>query len=352
MKKQCAVLVSGGVDSSVALRLLQEQGYEPTAFYLKIWLEDELAHLGVCPWQEDLSFVEAVCKQAQVPLEVVSLQKEYWDRVVSSTLKELKAGRTPNPDILCNQRIKFGAFYDKIGRLYEHVATGHYARVQRSGSVVELHATDDPVKDQTYFLSNLAQDQLSRALFPIGHLTKAQVREEAQRFDLPNKERKDSQGICFLGKLKFSDFVKHHFGVQEGDLREFETHEKIGTHQGYWFYTVGQRQGLGLGGGPWYVVAKEPKSNTIFISRHYYTDDKVRDRFIMRECNWIGLAPQEAVLKVKLRHGPHFNSAQLTPLNNGTFQVQLEQRDQGLADGQYAVFYEGSRCLGGGVISS
>jgi len=352
MKKQCAVLVSGGVDSSVALRLLQEQGYEPTAFYLKIWLEDELAHLGVCPWQEDLSYVEAVCKQANVPLEVVSLQKEYWDRVVSFTLKEIKAGRTPNPDILCNQRIKFGAFYDSIGQQYEFVATGHYARLHRNGSVVELHATDDLIKDQTYFLSHLAQDQLSRALFPLGHLTKAQVREEAQRFDLPNKERKDSQGICFLGKLKFSDFVKHHFGVQEGDLKEFETNQKMGTHQGYWFYTVGQRQGLGLGGGPWYVVAKEPISNTVFISRHYYADDKVRDRFIMHECNWIGQAPQEGDFNVKLRHGPHFNSAHLKPLPDGTFQVQLEQRDQGLADGQYAVFYDGSKCLGGGVISS
>ena len=351
MNKKCAVLVSGGVDSSVALRLLKEQGYESTAFYLKIWLEDELAYLGNCPWQEDLSYVEAVCKQADVPLEVISLQKEYWDRVVTYTLSEIKAGRTPNPDILCNQRVKFGAFFDKLGNGYEKVATGHYARVQGEGTNIELHITDDPVKDQTYFLSHLSRDQLARVLFPIGHLTKIQVRNEAERFDLPNKERKDSQGICFLGKLKFTDFIKHHFGEKEGSLVEFETQEVIGRHRGYWFYTIGQRQGLGLAGGPWYVVAKDFESNIVFISRRYYTDDKERDTFTLRNCNWIGSAPPAGNLKVKLRHGPNFNLAELNPSSDGTYAVSLQERDQGLAEGQYAVFYDGTRCLGGGIIS-
>ena len=162
-----AVLLSGGVDSSVALRLLQEQGHHLTAYYLKIWLEDELAYLGTCPWQEDLAYAEAVCKQAGVPLEVISLQKEYWDEVVAHTIAEVKAGRTPNPDILCNQRIKFGAFFKAPEAQY--VATGHYARVEHGPEGSSLHTTPDAIKDQTYFLSHVTQEQLSRAFFLLGH---------------------------------------------------------------------------------------------------------------------------------------------------------------------------------------
>ncbi len=349
--KKCAVLVSGGVDSSVALRLIQQQGYAPTAFYLKIWLEDELAHLGDCPWQEDLKYVEAVCKQAGVPLEVISLQKEYWDRVVTHTVSEIKAGRTPNPDILCNQRVKFGAFYDKIDASYEYVASGHYARLEREGDMVVLHTTDDAIKDQTYFLSHLSPEQLQRVLFPLGELTKERVRELAQEYDLPNKDRKDSQGICFLGKLKFSEFVKHHMGEQEGPLIEIETGKQMGTHKGFWFYTLGQRQGIGLSGGPWYVTGKSPQDNTIFISRAYYTDDKKRDTFNVTQCNWIVHEPTSDTVRVKLRHGPAFNRATLKRCENGSYSVRLAERDQGLAEGQYAVFYEGTKCLGGGIIT-
>lgn len=351
MKKKCAVLVSGGVDSAVALRLLQEQGYSPTAFYLKIWLEDELAYLGNCPWQEDLSYVTAVCEQAQVPLEIVSLQKEYWDEVVTDTVKHIKAGRTPNPDILCNQRVKFGAFYKKISKEFDVVATGHYARIENDGGTIILHMTDDPIKDQTYFLSQVSKEQLSRAVFPLGDLTKTEVRDLARKYDLPNKDRKDSQGICFLGKLKFHDFIKHHLGEQEGHLVEVETGKQVGRHLGYWFYTIGQRTGIGLAGGPWYVVSKEPKSNTIYISRSYYTSDKIRDSFVISECNWLGPLTLNEPLRVKLRHGPHFNSARLTKIGVDSYQVRLTDRDQGIALGQYAVFYEGTRCLGGGVIT-
>lgn len=350
MKKECAVLVSGGVDSSVALRLVQEQGYAPTAFYLKIWLEDELAHLGSCPWQEDLSYVEAVCAQAKVPLEVISLQKEYWDRVVAHTVSEIRAGRTPNPDILCNQRVKFGAFFEYLAPHFAYVATGHYARVVRRDSHAELHLTDDPIKDQTYFLSHLSQEQVSRALFPLGDLTKVQVRELAARYDLPNKDRKDSQGICFLGKLKFTEFVKHHLGEQEGALIEVETGKRVGTHKGFWFYTIGQRQGLGLSGGPWYVVAKNPQENSVFISCKYYTEDKMRDTLVVSDCNWIVTPPDKTQLKVKLRHGPHFHEATLEKRSEAEYRVKLAARDQGIAQGQYAVFYDGTHCLGGGVI--
>lgn len=347
-----AVLVSGGVDSSVALRLLQEQGHDVTAFYLKIWLEDELSFLGTCPWQEDLAYVEAVCKQANVPLEIISLQKEYWDEVVAHTISEIQAGRTPNPDVLCNQRVKFGAFYNKIDESYSYVATGHYARIERTASQVTLHTTPDSIKDQTYFLSHLSQIQLARALFPLGNLTKAEVRALAQKFDLPNKERKDSQGICFLGKLKFSEFIKYHVGEREGDLIEWETGEKKGTHKGYWYYTIGQRQGLGLAGGPWYVAAKNRNDNTVYISRHYYAPDKIRDTFDVVACNWIAQPPQSSHVLVKMRHGPHFNKATLMKVSDDRWRVTLDERDQGIAQGQYAAFYEGTQCLGSGIIET
>lgn len=345
-----AVLVSGGVDSSVALRLLQREGHSLTAFYLKIWLEDELSFLGVCPWQDDLKYVEAVCKQAGVPLEIMSLQKEYWQEVVTHTLAEIKKGRTPNPDILCNQRIKFGAFYDYLDKSFDFVATGHYARTEKKEGRVFLHTAPDLVKDQTYFLSHLSQDQLQRACFPLGSLDKAQVRQYAALFELPNKDRKDSQGICFLGKLKFNEFLKYHLGEKPGTFIESETGKKMGTHRGFWYHTIGQRQGIGLSGGPWYVVAKNCDENIVFISKSYYTPDKMRDTFIVSSVNWINGAPHTDRLRVKLRHGPTYNEAILTALENDRYRVHLTERDQGIAQGQHAVFYEDTVCLGGGMI--
>jgi tRNA-5-taurinomethyluridine 2-sulfurtransferase len=350
--KHVAMLVSGGVDSSVALRLLLDQGYQVTAFYLKIWLEDELAYLGDCPWEEDLAFVRQVCDQAGVPLEVVSLQKEYHEQVVSYTLAEIKAGRTPNPDILCNSRIKFGAFYNKIDAGYDYVATGHYAQKRELNNQAYLYKSPDSIKDQTYFLAHLSQNQLKRALFPIGHLDKPQVRELAQYYNLPNKIRKDSQGICFLGKLKFSDFIRHHVGEQVGALIEHETHKHMGYHKGFWYYTIGQRQGIGLPGGPWYVVAKDPVANTVRISKTYYEPDKVRDNFNIQNMLWIAGQPEATQpLYVKLRHGARKYSCTLHKLADTNYQVKLDERDQGIAPGQFAVFYQDNYCLGAGVIS-
>ncbi len=349
-----AVLVSGGVDSSVALRLLQEQGHTVTAFYLKIWLEDELSYLGSCPWQEDLAFVRAVCEQAQVELEVVSLQKEYWDHVVAYTIAEVKAGRTPNPDVLCNKRIKFGFFLDYLnscGTKFDKIASGHYAQCVDHNGMYQLKKAPDQVKDQTYFLSYLSQEQLARLVFPIGHLDKAQVRAVAQHYDLPNKDRKDSQGICFLGKLKFSDFIAHYMGVQCGDLREYETGTWLGNHDGFWYYTIGQRQGLGLPGGPWYVVAKDTATNTIYISKSYYAPDKQRNTFTINQCNWIVPPSLHQDLQVKLRHGKLVHACRITPtLQPGKWHVQLAENDQGIAAGQFAVIYDGDMCLGSGVI--
>lgn len=347
-----AVLASGGVDSSVALRRLHEQGHDITAFYLKIWLEDELAFMGTCPWEDDLAYVEQICLDLQIPLEVISLQKEYWGSIISYVLDELRAGRTPNPDMLCNQRVKFGYFCDKIDASFDKIASGHYAQVEDKNGLTYLKRAADSFKDQTYFLAHLSQQQVSRALFPIGDLLKSQVRDLAEQYDLPNKSRKDSQGLCFLGKISFHDFVKHHLGVMPGDFIEHETGSVVGEHEGYWFYTVGQRKGIGLSGGPWYVVNKNIEKNIVYISKEYFSDDKERNTFIVGQSNWIGgHMPQNSdQLTVKVRHGEKEYRCQLSEFDTSTFRVSLEGRDQGLAPGQFAVFYEGDYCLGGGVI--
>lgn len=367
-----AVLTSGGVDSSLALRLLHEQGHDVTAFYLKIWLEEELSFLGDatgCPWEEDLSYVRALCKQLNVPLKIVSLQKEYCDEVVAYTIAQVKAGKTPNPDILCNQRIKFGAFFNKIDlNEYEKVATGHYARVEKGQNGYILKTTSDPVKDQTYFLSHLNQKQLSRALFPIGHLTKRQVRELAEKYDLSSKNRKDSQGICFLGKIKFKEFLRHHLGTKPGDIVEIETNKVIGSHEGFWYHTIGQRKGLGLSGGPWYVVKKDADENIVYVSNKYDEPEKPRNHFFVENLHWIsGEMPKKRDFRVKIRHGEVFYDSVLglgpggADENGGTGVedtgvvdtgvVTIDGRDQGIAAGQFAVFYDRDMCLGCGVIA-
>ncbi len=348
-----AILLSGGVDSSVALALLRARGFtDVTAFYLKIWLEDELAYLGDCPWETDLEYARAVCDMMDVPLEIVPLQSEYFARVVEHTVAELRAGRTPSPDILCNQRIKFGEFFKKIDPAFEKVATGHYAQVVEENGVFRLKRAPDPVKDQTYFLSHLDQSQLSRALFPIGHLTKNEVRQKAIEFNLPTKDRKDSQGICFLGKIQYPEFVRFHLGEKDGAIVEIETGKELGRHSGYWFYTIGQRQGLGLGNGPWFVIGKNVEKNIVYVSHKENFSAKTRNQFLVTNINWIGEAPSREDLRVKIRHGREFFDCRAE--RNGVEtdrRVTISQKDGGIAPGQYAIFYEDEFCLGGGFIA-
>ncbi|XP_021772065.1 uncharacterized protein LOC110736209 [Chenopodium quinoa] len=359
-----AVLISGGVDSSVALRLLHAAGHSCTAFYLKIWFQEDFENYwSECPWEDDLGYAKAVCNQVDVPLEVVHLTDEYWEKVVSYIIEEYRNGRTPNPDVLCNTRIKFGAFMDAISSLdFDYVASGHYANVIHPSidaldnpSVLEL--SRDMVKDQTYFLSHLDQRQLKRLIFPLGCISKDEVRKLASEFSLPNKDRKDSQGICFLGKIKFSDFVARHIGEMEGVMLEAETGDFLGNHRGFWFYTIGQRQGLRLPGGPWYVVQKDIKNNVVFVSRNYYSVDKRRRVFRVGSLKWLGGFPKDNMseLQCKVRHGPSFYSCSLTMVsgencNGDVAVVHLSEDDQGLAAGQFAAFYQGKTCIGSGVI--
>lgn len=387
-KDEVAVLLSGGVDSSVALQLLKNEGRRVRAYYLKIWLEDEIAHLNQCPWEEDLQYATAVCEKIGVPLETLSLQKEYWQYVVQYTLEEAKRGRTPNPDIMCNSRIKFGMFYDYVGRYHSHIATGHYATVIRvsaneslqamlnlpdaddaqRGELVLLQQSPDPVKDQSYFLSNLRQDQLQRCIFPIGKYLKEEVRKLAAEFDLPTKNRKDSQGICFLGKLKFEDFIGHYMGENHGEIRHYATGELMGKHRGLWFHTINQRKGIGLllgpgyvHNGPWFVADKDIERNVLLVTNDVDVVDEPRRSFKVDNINWIAgppvLSPGQlgVTLNVKIRHGPKVIKAVVYPTGSeGSFSsvaVLLSEKDKGIAPGQFAAFYLDDFCLGAGVIS-
>jgi tRNA-specific 2-thiouridylase len=346
-----AVLLSGGVDSSVALASLKAEGtHELTAFYLKIWLEDELAFLGDCPWEDDLHYVRSVCEQFDVPLRIIPLQTEYFQIVVEYAIGELKAGRTPSPDILCNQHIKFGAFYDRIDDSFDKVATGHYARIEEIDGTMFLKRAPDPVKDQTYFLARLSQQQLRRALFPIGHLQKERVRQLAQEYELPNMTRPDSQGICFLGKIKYPEFVRFHLGDNPGDIVDLETGNVLGSHRGIWFHTIGQRHGLGLAGGPWYVVRKDCQENIIYVAHATASMAEARNTLTVGDVHWISGKPDGNVFDFKLRHGPKLVSGTAELLPDDRAEITLSVTDPGVAAGQSAIFYHGDTCLGIGTI--
>jgi tRNA-specific 2-thiouridylase len=382
------MLLSGGVDSAVAMNILVKQNYNVTAFYLKIWLEDELAHLGQCPWEDDYNTCVAVCKHAgNIPLETISLQKEYKDRVISYTIQEARKGRTPNPDIMCNSRVKFGCFYDAIeGRDFDYVASGHYActsvdNQNDQDTPIKLLRAPDPIKDQSYFLSALTQTQLKRILFPIGNLHKSQVRLLADELDLPNKNRPDSQGLCFLGKVKFDEFLQAYLGNDPGDIIDAENGQIIGRHNGIWFHTIGQRKGIGnfllpkaSSQGPWYVVAKDPQQRLIIASNQYDEDafSAARSEFYVEDIKWISLSSHDLKalvtydknldnnkmsfrLSMKIRHGPRIvqGTLSLEDESASSGKIVLDAKDGGLAPGQYVAFYlvDSLECLGSGVIS-
>jgi tRNA-specific 2-thiouridylase len=340
------------VDSSVALMRLVEVGvHDLTAFYLKIWLEDEMAFLGSCPWEEDLEYARQVCDRAGVPLEIVPLQREYLDTVVAYAIDELRAGHTPSPDVMCNRMIKFGAFVDRVGDRFDFVASGHHARVAERAGLARLLRGADAHKDQTYFLCQMRQDQVARSLFPIGDLTKAQVREEARRHGLASADRPDSQGICFLGRVPFDDFVYHHLGEQPGEILEAATGTVLGTHRGTWFHTIGQRRGLGLGGGPWYVVDTDRERNTVTVAHAERLAEHARHSFRIPFPHWIADPPLRSSLEVKIRHGQRLDRCEVTLDEAGGLTVDLiDTDDPGIAAGQFAALYDDEECLGGGVM--
>lgn len=353
-----AVLCSGGVDSSVALALLKELNYDITVFYLKIWLEDELSYLGNCPWQEDVNYVRQTCEFLGVNFEQVSLQRDYWNKVVYQSIELIKNGYTPNPDVFCNQVIKFGVFNDNYGKNFDKIATGHYAARENVDNWSYLKMVLDEIKDQTYFLAYTPYHQLEKVIFPLQIFkNKQEVRDYAIKLNLPSAHRKDSQGICFLGKIPFFDFIKYHCGEKEGLLVNYETGKIEGKHRGFWFYTIGQRQGIGLSGGPWYVISKNHYDNIIYIStknpKIFYSQKKIKIK--INAINY--LVPNKEYLKVgivynvKLRHGKDFNQAEVFKIYDNYIEIILKNNDQGIADGQFMVFYDQlNRCIGSGIM--
>ena len=344
-----AALVSGGVDSSVVVHLLKDQGYTPDIFYIRIGMEDEEGYID-CPAEEDIEITQWIARKYGCRFEEVNLHKEYWDNVVSYTIESVRKGLTPNPDVMCNKLIKFGAFEDRRGYEYDRIATGHYARTVQlphplsSQSTAFLATALDPVKDQTDFLSQLEYRQISKLMFPIGGMMKSEVRAIAHEAHLPSADRKDSQGICFLGKINYNDFIKRYLGEKEGRIVELETGKVLGTHKGYWFHTIGQRKGLFLSGGPWFVVRKDIEENVLYVSQGYDPDaahgHKVTlmgFRYLSADI-WGDFAEEE--VRFKIRHTPEFHPGRLRRLPDGLVEIESNDRIQGIAAGQYATIYD------------
>ena len=336
-----AALVSGGVDSSVVVHLLKEQGYTPDIFYIRIGMEDEEGYID-CPAEEDIEITQWIARKYGCRFEEVNLHKEYWDNVVSYTIESVRKGLTPNPDVMCNKLIKFGAFDDRRGHAYDRIATGHYATTAIVDGRSFLATAKDPVKDQTDFLSQLSYRQIQKLMFPIGHLMKSDVRAIAHEAGLPSADRKDSQGICFLGKINYNDFIKRYLGAREGKIVELESGKVLGTHKGYWFHTIGQRKGLYLSGGPWFVVRKDIENNVLYVSQGYDPREQYGDRITLM--GFHPLAPVELPLpmevKFKIRHTPEFHPGRLVPLPDGLVQIESGELIQGIAAGQYATIYD------------
>ena len=353
-KGRTALLISGGVDSAVALHLLYERGVRPDLYYIKIGMEGEDSS---CSYEEDIELSEAVARKYGLPLQVIDLQKEYWELVVKTYIIErVKKGLTPNSDVMCNKLVKFGAFEQKAGKDYDYLATGHYASLHPDEEGrMWLYAGIDPVKDQTDFLAQLDTFQLEKCIFPLGGLMKSEVRQIAEEQHLPCAHRKDSQGICFLGKIDYNEFIRRFLGEKEGDIVDIETGKKLGTHQGYWFHTIGQRKGLRLGGGPWFVVKKDIEKNILYVAKGYDTSLQYGDEFNLVGFHVLTTNPlsEDAVNEVrfKVRHTSRPVRGWMTKTAEG-WHVKSSQKIQGIAPGQFGVVYdsEGRRCIGSGEI--
>lgn len=349
-----AVLISGGVDSAVVVHLLCEAGYRPDLHYIKIGMEGEDSS---CTAEEDIELSQATARRYGLKLQVTDLQQEYWDRVVGYAIERVRQGLTPNPDVMCNRLVKFGAFEERVGHAYDFIATGHYAtRIEEDG-LVWLGTAKDPVKDQTDFLAQLSYDQLRHTLFPLGQLPKEEVRRIALEAHLPSARRRDSQGICFLGKINYNDFLHRFLGEREGRVIDIETGRTVGRHRGYWYHTIGQRKGLGLSGGPWFVVKKNVKRNIVFVARGWDTQLQYGHDFRLADLHFITRnpwpeVPNEVPIRFKVRHMDHFLPGTLT-LDDRGYHIHSPQPIQGIAPGQFGCIYDAQAriCYGSGEIA-
>ena len=350
-----AALVSGGVDSSVVVYLLKEDGYEPVIFYIKIGMESRDGFID-CPSEEDIEITAYIARKYGCKMEVVSLHKEYWESVVSYTIDAVQRGLTPNPDIMCNKLIKFGVFEQKWGHAFDRIATGHYATTTGIDNKIFLSTAADKIKDQTYFLGQVNYLQISKLMFPIGHLLKKEVRAIAAAQGLPSAARKDSQGICFLGKINYNDFIRRYMGERPGKIVELETGKILGKHKGYWFHTIGQRKGLYLSGGPWFVIKKGVEENIIYVSNGYDPETQYGKTVNLQGFNFITEDPWgdfsgEKEIAFKIRHTPEFTFGTLRQIGD-VYRIESDDKIQGIAAGQFGVIYDRDcrLCLGSGMI--
>jgi tRNA-specific 2-thiouridylase len=355
--KTVVIGMSGGVDSAVTAALLQEQGLNCIGVFMKNWSED-FGNYG-CTWAEDAEDARKVAQQLGIPFYVWNFEKEYYSKVVEYFLKEYAAGRTPNPDVMCNSEIKFKVFLHKALELgADFVATGHYARISPDYNLptttYHLLKGIDPAKDQSYFLYTLKQDQLARILFPIGGYKKTEIRELAKKFKLPNAEKKDSQGICFIGKINVTEFLREHVKARAGEI--VTTHgQTIGSHTGLPFYTLGQREGIGIGGvGPYYVAGKDFDSNKLIVTNDQKDPMLWKREFTMTDVSWVNEAPKIPLTAgVSIRyHHPDYRAEIRQQASGDSLDVTFDEAQRAITPGQAAVIYDGDELLGGGVIDT
>lgn len=357
MNKHIIVGLSGGVDSAVTALQLIEQGYQVTGLFMKNWEEDD--GTTDCTAMQDLADAQQVCDTLAIPLKTVNFAAEYWDEVFEVFLAEFKAGRTPNPDILCNKHVKFKAFLhyaiDDLGA--DYIATGHYARVAEQNGEYFLLKGLDPNKEQSYFLYTLGQKQLAKTLFPIGHLHKPEIRAMAKRAGFINHNKKDSTGICFIGERKFTEFLQRYLPTQTGNICTVEG-KIIGRHHGLMYYTLGQRQGLGIGGvkntpdEPWYVLAKDLTNNLLIVGQGHNHPLLFHSQLEASQLDWcdnkVLTAPNRCVAKIRYRQADQ--ACRIEPITTNRCRVVFDIPQRAITAGQSVVFYEGERCLGGGII--
>lgn len=348
--------MSGGVDSSVAALLLKQQGYDVIGVFMKNW--DDTDEQGICTATEDFEDVRHVCDHIGIPYYSVNFEREYMDRVFKYFLDEYKRGRTPNPDVLCNREIKFKELLDRAQQLgADYLATGHYAQVHPNAvdGKFDLLRGNDPGKDQTYFLHMLTQEPLSKAMFPIGHMPKARVREIAKEAGLPTATKKDSTGICFIGERNFKQFLSQYLPAQEGEMRTLSGEVK-GTHDGLMYYTIGQRQGLGIGGSgtgePWFVVGKDLTNNVLLVEQGHDHPSLYAESLTASDLNWIlGDAPaQEFHCTAKFRYRQPDQGVMVFVEPDNKCRVLFDEPQRAITPGQSVVFYQEEMCLGGGII--
>ncbi|WP_071130690.1 tRNA 2-thiouridine(34) synthase MnmA [Enterococcus timonensis] len=355
-KIRVVVGMSGGVDSSVTALLLKEQGYDVVGIFMKNW--DDTDEFGVCTATEDYKDVAAVAAEIGIPYYSVNFQKEYWDRVFEYFLAEYRLGRTPNPDVMCNKEIKFKAFLDYAIELgADYVATGHYAQIQKmpDGTVKMLRGADNN-KDQTYFLSQLSQAQLSKVMFPLGHLEKPEVRAIAERAGLATAKKKDSTGVCFIGEKNFKKFLSEYLPATPGRMKTLDDVD-MGGHDGLMYYTIGQRQGLGIGGtgitnDPWFVVGKDLSTNTLLVGQGFENPALYADTLTASEIHFTvdNFSKKDFHCTAKFRYRQQDVPVTVHLKENNQATVVFDMPVRAITPGQAVVFYDGDECLGGGLI--